>query len=114
MIAEFLQFQTALRLYHWNTRSYARHIASGELYKALDTLIDRFVEVAQGESARNRISYKTFEIVGTKLTDAQMVKVIRKFALFLQKMKPLTDDLKNLRDEMMNHVSQTLYLFTLI
>jgi hypothetical protein len=45
ILRTLLYFQTNVRLYHWGTKLYARHIASGDLYKQLDTFTDKFVEI---------------------------------------------------------------------
>lgn len=113
MIDTFLQFQTYLRLYHWNTSSYARHVASGALYEKLDPLIDAFIETMQGQLKKGRIEYKPFKLSGKKLTDREILSLLRQFAKFLNGMKLSSTDLQNLRDEMLTEVQRTGYLFSL-
>jgi len=48
----FLQFKNQVKLYHWKTDLYARHVASGDLEEKISELIDRFIEVLQG--SRNK------------------------------------------------------------
>ncbi len=45
IIVPLVQFQQQLRVFHWQTESYAQHKALGKAYEALDGLIDSFVEV---------------------------------------------------------------------
>lgn len=113
MIQEFLQFQVLLRLYHWSTKSYPRHIASGSLYEKLDVLMDKFIETAQGGSRTGRIQYKPFRLTAKALNDQTATKLLQKFAAFLSELSLKSHDLKNLRDEMLGEVEQTLYLFSL-
>lgn len=113
MIQEFLQFQTYLRLYHWRTASYARHVASGSLYEKLDPLIDAFIEVSQGQVPNSRISYKPFRLEGKAPTDREILQVMKQFVKFLSSMKIVSSDLYNLRDEMLSEVKRTVYLFSL-
>lgn len=117
MLDTFLQFQTALRLYHWNTRSYARHMASGKLYEKLDTLIDAFIETYQGRLPSGRISYAPFTLKGKVISDKQAETLLRRFSRFLEgltkHLSPQDSDLLNVRDEMLNEVDRTLYLFSL-
>ena len=113
MIATFLQFQVALRLYHWNTKVYSRHLASGNLYQTLDGMIDEFVEVASGQ----RVSVGISDPVQFKLSrppkDAEMVILLKQFGGFLENLRVRSVDLKNLRDSMLSEVNRTLYLFRL-
>lgn len=110
MIEEFLQFQVLLRLYHWKTSSYPRHMASGSLYEKLDTLIDKFIETAQ---SKRRMRYNTFRITCRPLDDSGASKLLEKFADFLRGLLIRSPDLLNIRDEMLAEVEQTQYLFSL-
>jgi hypothetical protein len=49
LISPFLKIQQQLRIFHWQTESYAQHKAFGKAYEALDGLIDDFVEVYMGQ-----------------------------------------------------------------
>lgn len=113
MISTFLRFQTALRLYHWNTKVYSRHIASGALYQTLDGMIDQFVEVASGQHVDVHVSKPVRFQLTRPPKDAEMVVVLKEFAAFLDHMRLRSVDLKNLRDSMLTEVNRTLYLFRL-
>lgn len=121
LIQWFLQIQNLIKLYHWKTSSYARHIASGTLYTKLDPLIDSFIEVYQGKlkGKENRIRYKPFTLKYKEINDNEIISVLEDFKLFLLKdlekilKKTVKNtDLINIRDEMLAEVNQTLYLFT--
>ena len=45
IIVPLVQFQQQLRVFHWQTESYAQHKALGKAYEALDGLIDSFVDL---------------------------------------------------------------------
>lgn len=111
MISEFLCFQSALRLYHWNTRHYSRHLASGNLYTKLDGMIDEFVEVMRGQGLPTHPMLKCH--LARPPTDEEMVALLRAFRRLLKEMKLRSADLKNLRDAMVAEVNRTLYLFRL-
>ncbi len=121
LIPRFIWFSQQIRLYHWSTKSYARHIASGSLYEKIDTLIDQFVETLQGKLEERRISYDTLKIKLKNHKDDEMDNVLSNFAqflandveMYLDEMKMLNTDLKNIRDEMLGLVNQSLYLFSL-
>lgn len=118
LLTTFLTFQSQVRIYHWRTRSYARHVASGNLYEDIDKLIDRFIETLQGKT--ERITYEQITIKLFPLKDEEMVELLHNFAIFLEEkveafLKKLgnSTDLQNIRDEMVGKVNQTKYLFSL-
>lgn len=121
IIENFLQLQTIVRLYHWKTKSYPRHMASGSLYQKLDPLIDSFIEIYQGKmnGKEKRIRYKPFKITYREVDEKKIVSLLESFKIFLltdldkllQKMR--NTDLFNIRDEILAEINQTLYLFTL-
>jgi hypothetical protein len=45
----FLQLRNQIKLYHWQTRVYSRHIATDKILENLDTAIDSYVEVYIGK-----------------------------------------------------------------
>lgn len=123
ILNHLVAFQTQIRLYHWSTRSYSRHIASGNLYASLDKLIDRFIETLQGILPGQRIKYNTITINFSlhNLTDDLVNDVLEDFSNFLTSdiddflkgKENQTSDLKNIRDEMLGLIHQNQYLFTL-
>jgi len=40
----FLRILDIIKLYHWNTKVYSRHIATDELHKSLSKLTDSYLE----------------------------------------------------------------------
>lgn len=115
----FLYFQTQLRLYHWKTKSHPRHEASGDLYKALDPLIDLFIESLQGgkNNGHHRIQYKNFNITFDNVNEKDIINVINSFKDFLENriehIITSKSDLSNIRDEMLTNVNKTLYRFSM-
>lgn len=111
-----LSFRDKIKIYHWNTQSYARHKATDKLLKSLTELIDKFVEVLQG-SRKERISINS-QINLQTYADAEINTLLDAFTYWLNNkldnfLKPNETDLRNIRDEMLALVNQTKYLFTL-
>lgn len=52
IILKSLQLQAQFRILHWQTNSYAEHVAFGGFYDVADGLIDRIVEAIQGKYGR--------------------------------------------------------------
>ena len=55
-VHELLQFQVFIKIYHWQTKTYSRHIASDKLYDSISNKIDLIVESLQGEQ-KKRIKF---------------------------------------------------------
>ena len=118
LLTTFLTFQNQVRIYHWRTHSYARHVSSGNLYEEIDELIDKFIETLQGKT--ERITYDQITVKLFPLQDDEMVELLTNFAVFLEEkveafLKKVgnSSDLNNIRDEMVGKVNQTKYLFSL-
>jgi hypothetical protein len=115
----FLQLRDQIKLYHWQTRVYARHIATDKILENLEKTIDSYVEVYFGKYGRVKLTGKNAQIVLQNITDAGAVRVITSAIKYLQ--GPLTKSLKavqdsdliNIKDEIIADLNQLLYLFTL-
>lgn len=115
----FFTMREQIKLYHWQTYSYARHKATDDVLDALDKQIDEFVEVYMGKYGRPRMNVKTSSIHIGNMTEKSAVSFIRKcisnlLGPVVSKLDPDRDsDLINIRDEMLASLNQLLYLFTL-
>ena len=110
-----LTIRNQIKLYHWQTKSFARHTATDALTASLDTNIDAFVESYMGRYGRPKVSgsiklhnfsesaARTF--VATQTT--YLTKVLPK------KIGKDDTDLLNLRDTILGDLTKVLYLFTL-
>jgi len=113
----FLHWITQLRVWHWETVSYATHIAMGSAYDTFTELTDKYVEVYQGKN--KRLPLPTFEHCPTYVDMEYVKDKIRWFKeyLILELCKELDDkvdsDLLNLRDEMLGELNKLSYLLTL-
>ena len=115
----FLQLRNQIKLHHWQTRVYARHIATDKMLEDLEKSIDSFVEIYIGKYGRPKVTGKNAVLTLHNLTEAGIVRVIHAAIKYLQgsltkSLKAAADsDLINLRDEMIGTLNQLLYLFTL-
>ena len=114
----FFSIQINLKLYHWQTNSYARHIATDSILTKIDPLIDTFIEIYQGKFGK--ISPGSTTITIRTLTDEETASdFISKSINYLNNiieqdvnMSASDTDLLNIRDEMVGLLNQTLYLFS--
>ncbi len=113
----FFSFKVLMKIYHWQTSKYSRHIAADALLTKMDVLIDRFMEVYIGRN--ERFVVKKCNILCTNMSDSDAVTFLLLFRQFIADEFPkkigsgYTGDLKNILDEMVALVNQYLYLFTL-
>lgn len=110
----FFSLQLNMKIYHWNTTSFARHKASDEFGGKLSSLVDRFVEVFVGRY-KVKPSLSNIKIDSEFLTDDGSEKLLiksRDYLEFLSKVIKDTD-LLTIRDELLSEVNQTLYLYQL-
>jgi hypothetical protein len=117
IILIFFHMLNTIKLYHWQTTNYARHKATDSLHSELSDLIDTFIEVYIGRYKRP--SYNdTIKINIEELSDDSAVNAINEYVNYLKTdlpkyLKSSDTDLLNIRDEILQNLNQTLYLFTL-
>jgi DNA-binding ferritin-like protein len=117
IIKVFFHMTLTIKLYHWQTKVYARHKASDDLFNELQTLIDTFVEVYIGKYKRPEYNEK-ISITFQEVSDDDIIKTLNKYVSFLikdlpQQLQTQDTELLNIRDEMLQLFNKTLYLFTL-
>ena len=126
VLLTFLTITTQVKLYHWQTLSHPRHVASGDLYSDLDGLVDKFIEVLQGriimESSnlnfRILLSDKLNTITLKNYNDDAALTLISNIKSYLESQELISTignytDLLNIRDEMLAAINKSRYLFSL-
>jgi hypothetical protein len=115
IVTHLLTIRNQVKLYHWQTGSFARHKATDDLTAALDLNIDAFVESYMGRYGRPKVtgnlplhnfsesSAKAFVERETKYLETELPKKIGKN----------DTDLLNLRDTILGDLTKVSYLFTL-
>lgn len=106
-----------MKINHWQTKGYARHIAFGEFYDVMNGLIDTFVESAMGKYGRFTLDEETKTIQLTNLSELDMkglVNTVRESLVQMSEQLDSSDtDLLNIRDEMLGELNKLSYLLTL-
>jgi len=113
-----LTLRNQVKIYHWETKNFARHKATDDLVDKLDGNIDKFVEVYIGKYGRPNLTARTGSIRIRNFRDREapilLQQAIDWLSTKLPKLLKSTDtDLLNIRDEILADLNQTLYLFTL-
>ena len=122
MSAEVVNLMMTLRdqvkIYHWQTLSYPRHIATNDLLPKLDANIDQFVEVYIGKYGRPKFTGRSSTIKLVNYNDKDAPKFIQDAINWLtyklsKHVKNTDTDLLNIRDTILADLNQVSYLFTL-
>jgi hypothetical protein len=115
IVTSLLTIRNQVKLYHWQTGSFARHKATDDLTAALDTNIDAFVESYMGRYGRPKVSgsikLHNFSESAARSFVAQQTTYLTK--VLPKKVKSTDTDLLNLRDTILGDLTKVLYLFTL-
>lgn len=111
-----LEFRTLMKMYHWTTTTYSRHVASCGFIASLDSAIDSIIETYSARHGRPALSGSMNLTVFT-MTDAEAFAGLERFATFLlnempKYLGPQDTDILNKRDDLLGLVHQTMYLFT--
>ena len=113
-----LMLRNQIKVYHWQTMSFARHKATDDLVAALDTNIDTFTEVYMGKYGRPHFTAKHSTLKLYDLSDKKGHKVLEESVKWLvhdlpKHLKKDDNDLLNIRDEIVADINKARYLFTL-
>jgi len=112
-----MNLRDQIKIYHWQTKSYSRHIASDDLVKKLDVNIDQFMEVYIGKYGRPKFAGKTstIHLSNHSNKDAEILidDAIGWLLDLSSKLKKSDTDLLNIRDTIVADLNQAKYLFTL-
>ena len=118
IVSTLLEFQNQVKIYHWSTDKYARHVATDTLFNNLGQNIDKFVETYQGSRNKKlKLSEKCI-LTLVHINDSNMLDYLKEFAKWLSFDLPKVldqksdTDLLNIRDEILTDVNKTIYLFS--
>jgi DNA-binding ferritin-like protein len=114
IVMQLVQMEQQMRIFHWQTKSHARHKAFGKVYSNLGDLIDTFAEAWMGKNGRVRVS-GPIEIQNLGGDVEQIVDgYIETLVGITDVLDPQRDtDLLNIRDEILSEFNKLKYLLTL-
>jgi len=110
-----LEFRNLIKMYHWTTTAYPRHIATCKLVADRDAAIDGIIETYSARHGRpigTAVNLPMFNI-----SDAEALAALERFATFLVEqmpkfIAPQDVDIQNKRDDLLAIIHQNMYLFT--
>jgi len=114
IVMQLIQMEQQMRIFHWQTKSFARHSAFGGIYGTLGDLIDTFAEAWMGKNGRVRVTSPIeLQDIGGDV-EAIIDGYISQLIAFTDILDPQRDtDLLNIRDEILGEFNKLKYLLTL-
>lgn len=118
-MTKFLSILNQVRVFHWQTKSFAEHKALGELYESLDELVDDFVETFSGRYGKVPTAQDLFKTQATNYSsNADTIDYLDQVVGFLENeitnsLDTNDTELLNIRDDMLAAVNHTKYLLRL-
>ena len=110
LIPMLFQYQLLLKLYHWQTKSYARHKASDELFDKFADFIDQLVEYGTSES---RLTINPQNIHIHNMTDDDAIPFLEELGSIIDRISTKDKGIRARRDDLVGFIHQTIYLFRL-
>jgi DNA-directed RNA polymerase subunit L len=113
-----LTLRSQIKIYHWQTGSFARHKTTDDLVSSLDEKIDKFVEVHMGRYGVPHFSKSAGKITVHDSTDKNAANLLHAGVKFLEEdlpkfLKKSDTDLLNIRDDILADLNQAIFLFRL-
>ncbi len=113
----FLGIHAQLKIFHWQTKGYARHKAFATIREDLEGLMDDFVEEAMGQYGRFVLDDETNTIQLANLSDLKPIEMANTICEALiqltEQLDPKDTNLLNIRDEILGKIQKLKYLLTL-
>lgn len=118
LMSTFLGIQSQFKVFHWQTQSYAKHIAYGGIYDTLSELSDEFMETYMGKYGRVALEGEQDAILLGNIGEVNIEEFLGTITEFLLSLNHKLDsnrdsDLLNIRDEMLGAINKLKYLLTL-
>ena len=112
LVSELLNYQIVFKIYHWQTKSYARHQAADKLVDYLQDFTDSVVEYHQGKN-RKTIVFPKDCIKIRNVSEEDAYEWLFACITIINNYTPESADLENKRTEMLGFLHKISYLFML-
>jgi DNA-binding ferritin-like protein len=106
-ILTLLHSITNTHILHWQTKSFANHMALGEFYTELPELIDALVEATQG--ATGQIIQYPADYYPPAENGLQELVELREYFVDNRNVMPPDSEIQNLLDSIGDQIDSTLY-----
>lgn len=114
-VTKLLQLRTDIKMFHWQTSSFAYHKVSDELLSSIDDLTDKLVEAISGLINSRPQVLPEMKININNLDDKNsFVNILQQASNFLREPNNLLTktEIANIRDELLGSIDKALYLLS--
>lgn len=115
LVSPLIKIQEQLRIFHWQSETYAEHKAYGKAYEDFGDLVDQFIEVYMGKNGKLKAKV-TYNIELDNYGEHNLT-YINDFITYItnieKEIAPQDSDLLNIRDEMLAVLNKLKYLLSL-
>jgi hypothetical protein len=114
LLLNLLQLKNQMKLYHWQTKKHSRHVGSHIFLQKYDDVLDSLIEAYQGKYNTIKLN-KDMKILN--IPDNKIIEFLKKAREYLNNIAPKlfnkenNGDLFNLKDEILEIIDKTIYLF---
>ena len=119
VVMDLLTLKNQVKIFHWQTTSYAEHKALDKLFGKLNDLNDRWVEVYMGKYGRINLPESKTTIPLHNYSNDIVQKYLSQWNTHMRRVRDThfgesqDSDLSNIFDELFSEVNNTLYLLRL-
>ncbi len=115
---QLFRYKNQWQIYHWQTKSFARHKGADVMLDGLDAFLDTFMEAYMGKYGRPDFGAGGSILYLVNMDDSQAVAFLDEMSTYFTNEVPKyldekDTDLFNIRDEILGVVNKVKYLFTL-
>lgn len=111
IIRVLFQVQVAIKMFHWQTRSFSAHAAMSELHDDVLKYSDELIEQYMGVYGRPRMTPNS-TIAIPNVSKSDMTSLLKQTIEFLATAVPRDTHLQNVRDELTSAMAKALYMLT--
>jgi DNA-binding ferritin-like protein len=121
-VVKLLELKNLIQILHWTTSSYSKHKATDKLIESLQSLTDKFTEVAIGKNIISkkelRKYYLKYKFLNSNINNNENIenfvdKIIEKIYDIKNKIDNVSNsDLLNILDEILAEINQFKYLLS--
>lgn len=116
IIKHFMELIAAIKLYHWHTHQYAEHKSTDDLFAKMNDLVDKYVETMLGKSVSTPVRFQSIRTLAIPnfTNRAAFMSAMKKCEADIRAIKYSNEnaDLENMRDELVGHLNQFVYLMS--
>lgn len=116
LLLNLLQLKNQMKLYHWQTSLHSRHIASNKFLEKYSEVLDKLIEAYQGRYGTIKLKNNN-SIKISNIPDDKIIDFLKKMRDYLTDVAPKlfnknkNGDLFSIRDEILETIDITIYLF---